>query len=149
MQGSPELSAAMMHQRANGVSITDLESRWSISGLAGIEESWRDTMLWLISGVEQIKDVKRYLRDIRYQGYELMGRIKHCSPLGSLLRGLQTLYADRDGQTAGIGTIRNLESAGIESMRQVAFLCVGDVVQIGVQRRYALQIRRYGERRLR
>ena len=73
MQESPELSAAVMHQRANGVSITDLESRWSISGLAGIEESWRDTMLWLISGVEQIKDVKRYLRDIRYQGYELMG----------------------------------------------------------------------------
>ena len=65
------------------------------------------------------------------------------------MRGLQTLYADRDGQTAGIGTIRNLESAGIESMRQVAFLCVGDVVQIGVQRRYALQIRRYVERRLR
>jgi helicase len=164
------LSAAVMHQRANGVSITDLESRWSISGLAGIEENWRDTMLWLISGlnnlfeirafyhhlrenceadVDQIKDVKRYLRDIRYQGYELMERIKHCSPLGGLLRGLQALYADRDGQTAGIGTIRKLESAGIESIRQVASLSVGDLVQIGVQRRFALQIRRYVERKLR
>jgi len=164
------LSAAVMHQRANGIPITDLESRWSISGLSGIEENWRDIMLWLISGlnnlfeirafyhhlrehceadIDQIKDVKRYLRDIRYQGYELMERIKHCSPLGGLLRGLQTLYADRDGQTAGIGTIRKLESAGIESMRQVASLSVGDLLQIGVQRRYALQIRRYVERRLR
>ncbi len=127
-------------------------------------------MLWLISGlnnlfeiralyhhlrehceadVDQIKDVKRYLRGIRYQGYELMERIRHCSPLGGFLRGLQTMYADRDGQTAGIGTIRKLESAGIESMRQVASLSVGDLVQIGVQRRYALQIRRYVERRLR
>lgn len=81
--------------------------------------------------------------------YELLERIKHCSPLGGLLRGLQTLYADRDGQTAGIGTIRRLESAGIESMRQVASMSVSDLVQIGVQRRYALQIRRYVERRLR
>jgi hypothetical protein len=164
------LSAAVMHQRANGVSITDLETRWSVSGLAGIEENWRDTMLWLVSGinnlfeirafyhhlrdhceadVDQIKDVKRYMRDIRYQGYELLERIKHCSPLGGILRGLQTLYADRDGQTAGIGTVRRLESAGIESMRQVASMSVSDLVQIGVQRRYALQIRRYVERRLR
>ncbi len=164
------LSAAVMHLRASGVSITDLESRWSVSGLAGVEEAWRDTTLWLVSGinnlfeirafyhhlwehceadVDQIKNVKRYLRDIRYQGYELLERIKHCSPLGGLLRGLQTLYADRDGQTAGIGTIRRLESAGIESMRQVASMSVSDLVQIGVQRRYALQIRRYVERRLR
>lgn len=164
------LSAAVMHQRANGVSITDLEARWSVSGLEGIEESWRDTMLWMIAGlnnlfeirafyhhlrencgadVEQIKDVKRYLRNIRYQGYELLERIKYCSPLGGLLRGLHTLYADRDGHTAGIGTIRRLESAGIESMRQVASMSVSDLVQIGVQRRYAFQIRRYVERRLR
>ena len=164
------LSAVVMHERANGSSIAALETRWSVTGLAGIEESWRDTMLWLVSGLnslveirafyhhlrehceadaEQIKNIKRLLRDIRYQGYELLERVKHCSPLGGLLRGLQTLYAGRDGQIAGIGTIRKLESAGIENMRQVASMSVSDLVQIGVQRRYALQIRRYVERRLR
>jgi len=164
------LSAIVMHERANGSSSAELEVRWSVSGLAGLEENWRDNALWLISGlnavfeirafyhhlrehsdadVDQIKQIKRTLRDMRYQGYELMERVKHCSPLGGLLRGLQNLYAGHDGQTAGIGTIRKLESAGIESMRQVASMSVGDMVQVGVQRRYASQIRRYVERRLR
>jgi helicase len=164
------LSAIVMYERANGTSIADLETRWSVMGLSGIEENWRDTTLWLVSGLnslleirafyhhlqehcdvgaEEIKGVKRVLRRIRHQGYDLLERVKYCSPLGGLLLGLRVVYSDREEQTVGIGTIRRLESAGIESVRQVASMSVSDLVKIGVQRRYALQIRRYIERRLR
>jgi helicase len=163
------LSAIVLYERANGVAIADLEARWSISGLDGIEEVWRDTALWLLSGLaamfeirtfyhhlcencgasaDGVNSIKRKVLRIRHQSYDLMERIKHCSPLGGLLRGVRNLHAKFDGPAAGIGTIRKLEDAGITSIQQVSQLSVEELVKIGIRRNYATQVRRYLARRM-
>lgn len=164
------LSAIVLYERASGISVRDVETRWSISGLEGLEESWRDSTLWLLSGLaamfeirafyhhlreacesgtDDIGQFKRKLRRIRHHAYELLETVKHCSPLGGMLRGLRSLYAGQEGQTAGVGTIRKLEDAGVASLREVAQLSLADLKRVGIQSRYASQIRRYIERRMR
>jgi helicase len=164
------LSAIVLYERANGISVRDVEARWLISGLEGLEESWRDSTLWLLSGLaaifeirafyhhlretcesnaEDIGNFKRELRRIRHHAYELLETVKHCSPLGGMLRSLRSLYAAKQGQTVGVASIRKLEDAGVESLREIAQLSLTDLKQLGIQSRYASQIRRYIDRRLR
>ncbi len=52
-------------------------------------------------------------------------------------------------QVVGAGTIRRLEDAGLCSLAEVAELDVDELVELGVQRRFAKQIRTYLRRRLR
>src|SRR5262249_54253901 len=42
--------AIILKERGEGVSSIDLERRWSVANLSGVEEQWRDYQLWLISG---------------------------------------------------------------------------------------------------
>ena len=164
------LSAIVLRERANGVATTEIEGRWGVAGLSGIEETWRDTTLWLLSGLiglfdirafyhhllehcglepDQIKQMKYTFGEVKGQGYEMMERVKHCSALGGLLRGLRNLYANREDQTVGIRTIRRLESAGILTIQDLNSLKLDDLIAVGVKRQFAIQIRRYLERRQR
>ena len=49
----------------------------------------------------------------------------------------------------GTGTIATLEAAGIKTMRQVATLDIEELVALGIQKRFAQQIRAYVRRRQR
>jgi superfamily II DNA/RNA helicase len=164
------LSAIVLDERARGVASLDIERRWSVTHLDGTEESWRDTALWLLAGhaavfevrafyhylcehcaasPEQIREVKRALGRMRHQAYDLLERLKYCSPLGPLMRGVRdTLRANKE-TSLGVGTIRKLELAGIQTMQQIAQVDVESMVTLGVQRRFARQIRGYIRRRLR
>jgi hypothetical protein len=163
------LSAIVLDERSRGMSSADIERRWSVTGLEGTEESWRDTALWLLSGhaavfevrafyhhlrehqaatPEQIREVKRALGRIRLQAYDLLERLKYCSPLGPLMRGVRdTLRANKEA-SLGVGTIRKLESAGVQTIQQVAQMDVKAMVAVGVQRRFAKQIYAHVRRRL-
>ena len=165
-------SAIILWERANGASCDDLARRWGLKApaeLAGVEESWRDTMIWLVSGQaslfevrcfyhhlitdceagqDRVDRVKLALRRMQFQSRELQDTLRYCSPLGPLLRGVRGMMRDSKQASAGIGTIRALEGAGIESMRDLVSLEIADLVRMGVQKRFAKQIRTYIARRL-
>jgi hypothetical protein len=164
------LGAILLDERSRGVPVVDLERRWGITGLEGMQESWRDTALWLLAGQaqifelrtfyhhlvehceadrERVQRVKKQLRIIRHQTFDLMERIKYCSALGPLMRGVRGMLSSSTTQSVGPGTIKRLEEAGLQTFADVAALDVEAMVDLGVQRRYAKQIRAYVRRRLR
>ena len=99
---------------------------------------------------EQVKATKQTLGRIRNQAYELLERIKYCSPLGPMLCGLRTSPGiAAKGPSVGVSTIRKLEAAGVTSMSQLREMTVDALVEAGVQKRYAKQIRAYVNRRMR
>lgn len=165
------LAAILLDERSRGTPAPDIEARWGLSPIDGIEESWRDTALWLLAGhaqvlelrgfyhhlrencaasPEQLRAIKRALGAMRGHAHDLLERLKFCSPLGPLVRGIRaTGLAAGAARIVGVGTIRQLESAGIRTMQQLAGMEVEALVAAGVQRRFASQIRAYMRRRLR
>ena len=163
------LAAIVLSERSQGASVEDLQQRWSISVGEGTEEGWRDTALWLIAGHAQVSDLRCFyhhireadatpgqihalkaaLRKLRLQSYELVQRIKYCSPLGPLVKGIRATRGSAATPQVGAGTIATLEAAGIKTMRQVATLDIEQLVALGVQKRFAQQIHAYVRRRQR
>ncbi len=162
------LAAIVLDERSRGVPVGDVERRWGITGLDGVEEAWRDSALWMLAGhtsifevrafyhhlrqhcgvlPEQVKVVKHVLSRIRGQAYDLLESLNYCSPLGPLLRGVRRVTPAQE-RVVGIATIRKLESAGVSSMRSVMELSVDQMVALGVQRRFAKQLKSYFMRRL-
>ena len=87
---------------------------------------------------------------MRSQAYDLLEGLKYCSPLGPMLRGIRsTTGAGTNGPMAGITTIRKLEEAGVTNLGQIRQLSVDALVEVGLQKRYAKQIRAYIDRRMR
>jgi len=168
---SAMLAAIVLDERSRGVPLPDIERRWGVHDLEGLDESWRDTALWLLAGHanllevrafyhhlreacsatdEQVKATKRALGRMRSQAYDLLEALKFCSPLGPMLRGIRSTVGPAvDGPVAGIATIRKLEAAGVTSMVQIRQMGIDALVQAGIQKRYARQIRSYIDRRLR
>jgi helicase len=164
------LPALVLDERSRGVPLSEIERRWGVSGLEGIEETWRDTALWLLSGhaslfeirafyhhirehcsatTEQIRDIKRALGRISGQAYDLLEQLKYCSPLGPMLRGIRASLGAVEGSRLGAGTIRKLEGAGICTMQHVAQMDMPMLLNVGVPKRFAQQILAYTRRRLR
>lgn len=151
----------LIHERSQGTTIEDLERRWQVSNLNGVEERWRDNLMWLLSGLSNILDlrcfyyhlreecagdavrvqrVKKALRRIQLQVFELRENLKYCSPLGSLLRSIRR---STPGTSVGISSIRQLENAGIETAASLVNLKLTDLVRMGVRRDLAKQIYNY------
>jgi hypothetical protein len=55
---------------------------------------------------------------MRRQVYDLLEKLKYCSPLGSLVRGVRGSLITRRGPTLGVGTIRKLEATSRFSDRE-------------------------------
>ena len=165
------LSAIALDERSRGVSLIDIEQRWELTSLDGLDESWRDIALWLLAGHanvfevrafyhhlrehcdatdDQVKATKRAFGAIRSQAYDLLERLKYCSPLGPMLRGIRTGSGHNEaGKKPGVATIRRLEAAGVTNLVQLSQLSIDALVKVGLQKRYAKQIRAYMERRMR
>jgi superfamily II DNA/RNA helicase len=165
------LAAIVLDERARAVPLADIERRWGLTALEGTDESWRDSTLWLIAGhanlldvrafyhhlrehcaatPEQVKATKQTLARMRSQAYDLLEGLKYCSPLGAILRGIRSIVGTTaNGPLAGLATIRKLEAAGISNLAQIRTLSVDALVQVGLQKRYAKQIRAYIDRRMR
>jgi superfamily II DNA/RNA helicase len=161
--------AAVLYERGQGKEIAQVERQWSITGLEGIEERWRDDGLWLLAGIAKILDlrcfyfhlreecaagtervqrIKRLLRRMRAQVFDLQEHLKYCSPLGPVLRSLRRMRREGEGASIGVQSIRRLEEAGIRSIVELAMLQLNDLVRLGVRRDLAKQIRSYMRRRL-
>lgn len=154
----------VLYERGLGATETEIERKWSIKNIAGVEERWRDENLWLLSGVEKILDLrcfyyhlketcrandeqiqqtKKAIKRLRYQVLELQETLKYCSPLGPVLRSIRK--ASRS--TVGIQTVRRLEAAGITTMTELVKLSIAELVRIGVRKNLALQIFTYCQKR--
>lgn len=157
---SAVLRAIILFERGNGATISDLERRWSISNLNGVEESWRDTMLWIISALAKIletrcffyylkeecqadlprvRNITRIFQMMRRQLFGLQEHLKYCSPLGSVLKSMKRTQKTRIGPT----TIRRLEMAGITSLSILATLTIDQLVLIGIRQNTARSICSY------
>jgi helicase len=151
-------NAIILYERAMGRSITDLERQYGFNNLEGVEERWRDTMLWLLSGLsqllevrayyyhlreecnappERIKTVKRFLMTMHRQSLELMEQIKFASPLGGLVLAMRR----RKGKAGvGIESIRRMEDAGITRIAQIAQLSPEQLSEFGLRKDIARRI---------
>lgn len=162
------LRAVILYERGAGTNVEDLVRRWSLPCLEGVEERWRDNLLWLLSGVgqilelpcfyyhlreecdagqERVKRVKLIIKRLRAQTFELREHLKYCSPLGSLLRSMRQTLPAKNAQV-GVGTIKRLESAGVHSFADLVCLELNDLIRLGVRRDFAKQIKAYVSRRL-
>lgn len=162
------LRTLVLGLRSQGVPISDIERQYGIKSLGGIEERWRDDMLWKLSalaklleirtfyyhlkedcqaGPEHIKRIKRCLKRMRYQIYELREGLKYCSPLGSLLKEMRRILPPQE-RKLGIQSIRKLEESGIQSLKDLMGLDSDRFVTLGLRRKQAEQISAYLRRRM-
>lgn len=162
------LASLLLYERGQGRSVADLTGQWRVQNLEGIEERWRDDLLWLLAGFSKILDIRCFfyhlkqecaasperiyqlkpiLRHMTNQLYQLQDQLKYCSPLGSLLYSIRHSQPNPGRATIGIGTIRHLEQAGITTAQQLATMTVEALVQQGIRRDFARQIHLYLKRR--
>lgn len=160
--------AIVLYERSLGMKLNAIERRFQINGFEGIEEKWRDELLWLLSGLAQLLDVRSFyyhlkedcqanserirrvkglLGKMRYQVFELQEQIKYCSPLGPLLREIRRI-APKDKAKIGVQSIRRLEAVGVSSLKDLIGLGVDELVNLGMRRDMAEQIRVYVKRRM-
>ncbi|MCY7275754.1 MAG: helix-hairpin-helix domain-containing protein [Phormidesmis sp. CAN_BIN44] len=153
----------VLWERSQGVRVEEVERQFGVQGLEGIEKRWRDELLWLLAGLaklldvrtfyyhlkenceadfRRIKRVKQALEQMKQQIYNLQEQLKYCSPLGILLCEMRRVSPYKRSKV-GIQSIRRLEEAGIESIKDLAHLRTEDLVKLGVQRKIAEQVRGY------
>ena len=158
------LRAIVLSERGAGVPAADLERRWSLTNLGGVEERWRDRQLWLLAALksvletpcfyyclrehcgasdDRVRRVTSALQTMRAQIFGIQEHLKYCSPLGGVLRSM------RRTQSTSIGpaTVRRLETAGVTSLATLATLSVDRLVELGVRRDRASAIGAYLQRR--
>lgn len=156
--------AIVVFERGKGVSAADLERRWSLNHFTGVEEQWRDTLLWLTAALariletrcffyclkehcqadlHRIRRVTRQFHTMRQQLFGIQEHLKYCSPLGSILKSMRRTQSTRIGPA----TIRRLENVGITTFFTLASLSVDQLVELGVRRNAARAIWSYVRRR--
>lgn len=152
--------AAILFERAKGRPAADIERAWGIKNLEGVEERWRDDLLWLLGGLTDLLDLKAFLyhlkehcgadetrlkrvkgalRRQRRQNFTLLEALKRCSPLGALLSAIQKQHLGK-GPKIGQGSIARLEAAGITSLTELAQLDETQLRALGLRRDFAQQI---------
>ena len=159
------LRAIVLYERGMGTAATNLERRWFISNLAGVEEPWRDTMLWMTAAFgkiletrcffyclkeqcqadfNRIRRVTRIFRMMRQQLFGIQEHLKYCSPLGGVLKSMRRTQETR----IGTATIRKLEMTGVTSFATLSVMTVDQMVKLGIRRNTARAIWSYTRRRL-
>lgn len=154
----------VIYERGLGRTAEYLSRRYDVKKLDGIEERWRDEMLWLLTGLskifdirtfyfhlheeceadyERIKRVKRLLGNLRHQVFDLQYQIKYCSALGPVLRDMKRI----GDSGVGIQTIRKLEQSGVTNLKDLYNLGLDGMIERGVRRDIAKKISSYLRRR--
>jgi len=158
------MRAIVIYQLGSGQRSDDVARRWGINGLEGVQERWRDHLLWQLAGVAEILDikcfyyclrqdcgaddnrvsrVKKYFKEMVGGVYDLMGILRFCSPLGPLFRDLEAAKAG-----VGIRTKEKLEMAGIASLAEITKLGIDDLGRLGIRKNIARKLKDYARRRL-
>jgi helicase len=158
------LRAIILSQLGDGLRTEDVGRRWEITGLDGVEERWRDHLLWQLAGIAEILDircffyhlkqectadddriarVKNCFRVMRRGVFELMGSLRFCSPLGPFFRDLEEANAG-----VGVRTKEKLEALGLANMVEIQKKSDKDLIRAGIQKRFIGKLRAYIARRM-
>jgi helicase len=153
--------AIVIYERALGRPVSDIARQFRLDAFDGIEERWRDTMLWLLGGLshvldvrsfyfhlcgecgaspERVKVVKGHLGTMCHQTYDLIERIKFASPLGGLIL---TMRRRKGKAGVGLESIRKLENAGITQISEVAKLTELQLKEYGLRRDVVMRLRNH------
>jgi len=157
-------AAAILWMRGQGVSWPDISRRWGVEAADISEEEWIRSRSWLISGLaaifdircfyyhlreecsasdEQVARAKNIFRRLRAECFQVLGRLKYCSPLGPLLSRMKSSGT----RGIGIATIEKLESAGLITPQAIAELSGEKGRELGIDPRRLGVIRGYLRRR--
>jgi helicase len=163
------LRSIVLYELGQGKPIEIIESEWKIKGLEGLGERWRDENLWLLSGIkslldikcfyfhllnecqaspERVKRIKCLFNNMRSQAFEMLDRLKYCSPLGTLLHEIRRSVKLQNGVSIGFLSIKKLEQAGIHRLQDLAMLELKDLRDLGIRGDLAKQIMSYLRKRL-
>ena len=158
--------AIVLWELGGGTRGEDLERRWQLRELSGIEEKWRDERLWLLGGIAEIFEIrcfffclkaelqapedrilktKRHLQRMRLMTYDVLGRIKYCTPVGGFIT-----QAKRSGAKLAIGpiTLEKIDSLGVSSVAELLSTPDEAFKKAGIPNRIINQLRSYMRRRL-
>lgn len=157
------MRSIVIFQLGSGQRAEDLVRRWGTPGLCGVQERWRDHMLWQLAGLAEILDIKCFYfclkqdcgaDDTRVTGvkkcfkemlcgiYDLMGMLRFCSPLGPIFRDLEAVKAG-----VGLRTKEKLEGAGITSLADINKMSLDDLARVGIRKNIAKKLISYIRRR--
>ncbi|MFY9811621.1 DEAD/DEAH box helicase [Aquabacterium sp.] len=153
----------VLYERAKGRSAIDLSRQFGLSDLDGTEEKWRDTTMWLLSGLirllevpvfffhlkescqatdDRVKQIKRYLNAMRWSAFELRDQLKWASPLGAFMVAARR----RGGEGIGVESIRKLESAGITQIQRIATMSPAEFATVGIRKDIAKRLQTEAKR---
>ena len=159
------LRAITLIERSRGLGVEEIERRWNLSNLAGVEENWKDTILWLLSGLRKILEVKCFyfclretceadkdridkvkmiFRKLAINTFEIQENLKYCSPLGSMRLTLKRLGK----KGVGDKTIEKLESNGINSISSLCKSDLATLLKMGIRKDAAQVINNYVQMRM-
>ncbi len=160
---SAVMRAIVIFQLGEGMLLPDVAKRWGVKGLEGVQERWRDHLLWQISGLGEILDIRcfyYFLREecdasdkrvncvkdcfkkMRHGVYDLLGLLRFCSPLGPVFRALESAKVG-----VGVRTKEKLEFAGISSFADINKMPIEELISIGVRSDIATKLKAYVRRR--
>jgi len=157
-------AAAILWMRGRGALWMDISRQWGVEGANISEDEWIRNRSWLISGFAAILDIrcfyfhlreeceasdekiakaKKILRRLRAECFQVLGRLKYCSPLGPLLTRMKS------AGTKGVGvvTIEKLEAAGLTTPQAISELTEERARELGIDPKRLAVIRGYLRRR--
>jgi hypothetical protein len=70
------MKAILLWERGRGASAPELERIWNVQNLAGIEERWRDEMLWLLVGFLSVLEVRCFFYYLKEEAGAGQKRLK-------------------------------------------------------------------------
>jgi hypothetical protein len=157
-------ASAILWMRGQGTSWPDIYRQWGVEGGDISEDEWIRNRSWLISGFAAILDIrcfyfhlreecgasdekiakaKKILRRLRAMCFQILGRLKYCSPLGPLL----TRMKSSGTKGVGVATIEKLESAGLTTPQAISALSDERARELGIDSKRLAVVRGYLRRR--
>lgn len=160
-------TAMMIYDLSKGISYSRIKDYYSID-VEEIQEKLRDNAIWILSGFEQILEIKSFYyhlkndceastndvqsTDVAFRKaskliFGLIANLKFRSNLGELVSGIKRVYPHADTYP-GEGTIRKLEENGISSIKDLVGVTSSELVELGIRRDYADLICGYIKKRM-
>ena len=160
-------TAMFIYDISRGYSQSQLDTFYRLDS-EELQERVRDNILWILSGLEQILEIKSFYFHLKenchaeqeqvnmvdhafsnasHTIFTLMDNLKFRSPLGEMVRSIKNVFPHADSYP-GEGSIRKLETAGITSLRDLVGKTKEDLVTIGIRSDYADLIIGYIRKRM-
>lgn len=159
--------AMFIYDISRGFSRVRLDAYYKVDS-EELQERFRDNALWILSGLKRILRVKSFFYHLKenchaereqvhlvekafqkssHTIFTLMNHLKFRSPLGEMVRSIQSVFPNEDSYP-GEGTIRRLEAAGITSVKDLMGKTREYLISIGVRSDYAALITSYIQKRM-